>query len=263
MLTPSSCEFDCCLMSFLSSLLLWLDLIHLFSFTCSKTFCLMLCVASHEFANDEERDIMMTEALTSLNSGMFERRSWDEEGDEVGERRLEWKCTRKGVSGRKNIAGIPDISVVFSGVDNRSSTNSAWFASPLLFHLSLLVLTSSCLPAPCYADLAQKKEKLKRNIWLVLPTEVFNERQHWVPLSWDPNTNLIDWSVATVRHIWKVITCDICIQINLCFASLYTTLPENILCVTSTICQVSSSFVFSLTSSSPSTPTLVTSLPFI
>lgn len=93
---------------------------------------------------------------------------WSEEGDEVDERRRVWRCTRKGVRGRKNIAGIPDISVMFSRVDTRSSTDSAaWFLSSVI--LSLVSLPSPALSSPlCRLWIWSAFEE--RCLWFVLQT---------------------------------------------------------------------------------------------
>lgn len=82
-----------------------------------------------------------------------------------GERRKEtgreWRFVRKGVWGRKNIAGIPDICRV----------QQSW-QSPLIQRASLSpLLTFTRHPVTTLQSQAWKKANLQRCLWFVLPAE--------------------------------------------------------------------------------------------
>ena len=98
----------------------------------------------------------------------------EEEGDGVGEWRRGGKCAGIGeVGGRKNIADIPHVSVVFTaGLTLACPLTQLSVLLLLLFILSLFVLIVSCTQVPAMQTRRKTQNKknktnLKSNRWFV------------------------------------------------------------------------------------------------
>lgn len=102
--------------------------------------------------------------LFSLSSDLCVQEQADmnqNDGERRKETGREWRFVRKGVWGRKNIAGIPDICRV----------QQSW-QSPLIQRASLSpLLTFTRHPVTTLQSQAWKKANLQRCLWFVLPAE--------------------------------------------------------------------------------------------
>lgn len=136
--------------------------------------------------------------LFSLSSDLCVQEQADmnqNDGERRKERRREWRFVRKGVWGRKNIAGIPDICRV----------QQSW-RSPLIRFASLSpLLTFTRHPVTTLHSQAWKKKQICRDACGLFCQLKRVESVERVPQSWD-NKNVFFFFFPPPSPIWIILS---------------------------------------------------------